>query len=1096
MPGPVDPRLLRRSAATRGYLVATVLVGLAQAGLIIGQAWLLASIVSGLWAGSGVDRQASSILGLAGVLGGRTVLAWLQPWLGHRAAAAVKSQLRKDILASRLRHPIDEVTSTGRLVALVGRGIDALDGWYAKYLPQLVLGVVVPLVVGVAVWRADVISAVTIALTLPLIPLFMVLIGQVTQHRMDKRWRVQSLLAHHFADLVAGLPTLQILGRARHQDRGLAVAETRHRRETLSTLRVAFLSSLALELLATLSVALVAVGIGLRVVDGELALITGLFVLVLAPEAYLPLRQVGVHYHDAADGMAAAREAFEIIDEEPHPQDHDLGSVSMITFDRAQVIDDTRARTAPLSATIHGGRITAIVGPSGSGKTTALTLLMGWQHPTAGRILLDGHELSEQTARAWRRQVAWVPQVPGLVPGTIADNVRLGAPRATEADVADALASCGASDLDPERSVGADGAALSVGERRRVALARARLRITVGGARWLLLDEPTAGLDADTEREVIAGLPDGIGVVVVTHRPAVRALADELIMIEPAPHDPAPTDCSPVPVRGALAPAEPSSAARFGVRTTAATSIVFGVLAAGSGIALLGTAGWLLSRAAQQPPVLHLLVAVTLVRAFGLGKGLFRYVERLTGHDAALRVQSALRIDTYRALSRRVLLGRRGHDVLSRVTSDVDAAQDDVVRVRLPIAVTAIVSVTMIIVASVFSLPYGILLAGCLVLAGIVAPVVGQRLAARTDVALATRRGALADVVGEIHELAPELSANDAVSDRLVRAAAADAELTAIDRQGARATGVAAGLQFLGVAVAVVGALLITGPAVAAGALDPNLVAVLALTPLALVEVLAVLPPAAQTATRSRTALARVRELDRAGAPLHRERTEDHSGSARVRLDELSIGWPGHDAVQTGIDLDLGPGDRMVLAGASGIGKTTLAATIAGLLAPMEGTVTVEGRVGLLSQDAYVFDTTVAENVRLGRIEARPEEIVEALHRVGLDLDPDRRVGEHGHALSGGEARRLAMARIVLARDEVIILDEPTEHLDADTAAALLRDIDELWPTSPMIVISHDPVHVADALDAKVWRLTPTHDRQSPRRSSHLAIQEPFASIM
>ncbi|MDN5725651.1 MAG: thiol reductant ABC exporter subunit CydD [Propionibacteriales bacterium] len=1070
--GPVDRRLLQRSAATRGYIAATVLVGLAQAGLIITQAWLLARIAAGLWAGQGLDPWWSEIVGLAAALAGRGLLSWIQPLLGHRASAAVKSQLRSDILASRLRQPTGMETSTGRLVTLVGRGIEALDGWYAKYLPQLVLGVIVPVVVGIAIWSADVISAVTIALTLPLIPLFMVLIGQVTQHRMDKRWRVQSTLAHHFADLVAGLPTLQILGRARGQDRGLAAVEDRHRRETMSTLRVAFLSSLALELLATLSVALVAVSIGLRVVDGDLALVTGLFVLVLAPEAYLPLRQVGMHYHDAVDGMAAARDAFALIDESPEPDDVDLAPVSMITFDGVQVIDDGRPRTTALSATIRSGTTTALVGQSGSGKTTALTLLMGWQRPSVGRILLDGTELTEQTARAWRRQVAWVPQVPGLVPGTIADNVGLGTPSATADEIADALQHCGAESLDPARPVGDDGAGLSVGERRRVALARARLRITVGGARWLLLDEPTAGLDADTEREVIAGLPSGAGVLVVTHRPAVRALAGELIMIEPVPATIKPeAGAGPVRQTAPAVPAGVTPEPRFGIGATSLGAVVLGVLAAGSGVALLGTAGWLLSRAAQQPPVLHLLVAVTLVRAFGLGKGLFRYVERLTGHGAALRVQSALRIDTYRVLSRRLLLGRRGHDVLSRVTTDVEAAQDDVVRVRLPIAVAAVVLLGCVVLTAVISWPYGLLLAGCLVIAGLLAPRLGQRLAAGANARAAASRGELAEVVGEIHELAPELAANDASEGRLDRARRIDAELTAIDRRGALAAGVAAGGQFLAISVAVVGALVIAGPAVAAGGLDPNLVAVLALTPLAMLEVLATLPPAAQTATRSRTALARVAQLTTAGAPLHRPRTDDAAPvtEPRLCLVDAAVGWPGHEAVLTGLNLDLGPGDRVVLAGPSGVGKTTLAATIAGLLAPLDGSVCVDGRVGLLSQDAYVFDTTVAENVRLGRIDASDAELSEALSRVGLDLDLDRRVGEHGHALSGGEARRLAMARIVLAGDDVIILDEPTEHLDAATAAALLHDVDRLWPDAPMIVISHDPERVADALGAELW---------------------------
>ncbi|HIT76844.1 MAG TPA: thiol reductant ABC exporter subunit CydD, partial [Candidatus Avipropionibacterium avicola] len=523
MAAPIDPRLLRRSAATRGYLIATVAVGLAQTAALVAQAWLVATSVVGIVDGGGFSSDLARRLGLlAGVVAVRSGLAWAQQWLGHRASAAVKSQLRTEVMAARLRRPQQAGVSQGRLATLVGPGLDALDGWYAKFLPQLVLGVLAPVVVIVMVGRVDLLSAVIIAATLPLIPLFMVLVGLATQHQLDRRWRANAVLGHHFADLLAGLTTLQLFGRARSQAVGLERTERRHRSETMRTLRVAFLSSLVLELLATLSVALVAVTVGLRVVDAQLALLPALFVLVLAPEAFLPLRQVGAHYHDAADGTAAASEALGLI-ESADPDQPDDAQIPTVT--RIQMSGVGTDRTAELSAELRRGELTVVTGPSGSGKTTALHLLMGWLQPTSGRITLHGDDdivLDPSTAAAWRRQVAWVSQDPALAPGTVEDNIRFGT-LATRQQAREALDRCGGATIDLDLLVGDDDQGLSVGERRRVALARALLRVELAGAGWLLLDEPTAGLDADTEAEVIAQLPAELGVVLVSHRPAVIA---------------------------------------------------------------------------------------------------------------------------------------------------------------------------------------------------------------------------------------------------------------------------------------------------------------------------------------------------------------------------------------------------------------------------------------------------------------------------------------------------------------------------------------------------------------------------------------------
>lgn len=526
MAKPIDPRLWRRAAATRTYMVAGVAVGTVTAVALVAQAWLIATMVSTAFTRGPASAYpfggvGAGLAALGGVVAARAILMWFSSWLAHRSAARVKSQLRTDIIAARLAAPRDASLSTGQLVQVVTKGLDNLDGYFGRYLPQLALAVTVPAIVGTAILFTDWESTLVVAITLPLIPVFMILIGLATQAQMDRSWRTQSRLGNHFHDLVVGLPTLQAFGRATSQTTGLVINEDRHRTQTMATLRVSFLSGGVLELLATYSVALVAVPIGLQLAFGRMDLMTGLFVLVLVPEVYLPVRQVGVHYHDSIDGLTAAEEAFAVIDAgsaAPHQNTGAAGTGIDLTDLTVRYGDRTVLRDFSLH--LDPGEIVALTGPSGCGKSTALAALMGFVTPEAGTVRVGG-------------RVAWVAQEPGMITGTIADNVRLGDPTASDAAVADALTRAGGASLQPDRHVGDRGEGLSAGERRRVALARALVRLDAG-ARWLILDEPTAGLDADTEATVIATLrATGTGALVVTHRPAVIDAADRVVALRP-----------------------------------------------------------------------------------------------------------------------------------------------------------------------------------------------------------------------------------------------------------------------------------------------------------------------------------------------------------------------------------------------------------------------------------------------------------------------------------------------------------------------------------------------------------------------------------
>jgi thiol reductant ABC exporter CydD subunit len=540
--------LLRYARATRTFLFVSVALGSLAALLIVAQAWLLADVVARAFIDDmSLARLRTPLAILLAVVVTRAVLAWVAELAASRSSARAKSQLRTALLERIPALCTDssrEQRRTGELAILATRGIDALDGYFSLYLPQLLLAVIVPVVVIVAVLFGDWISAAIIALTIPLIPLFMALVGASTRERMDRQLESLERLAGHFLDVVAGLPTLKVFGRARAQAASIREITELYRTTAMSTLRVTFLSSLILELVATIAVALVAVAIGLRLMDGHLDLRTALFALVLAPEAYLPLRRLGANYHASAEGMAAAERVFAVL-ETPLPSTGSRADIpDMALTDLAieglwiAYPDRFEPALADVSLTVRAGETLALVGPSGCGKSTLLGVLLGLLRPERGAIRVGGVELSELDPDAWRARLAWVPQRPYLFHASIADNVRLGRRDASNEEVRAALADAGLADAvanlpaGSETILGEHGAGLSAGERQRLALARAFLR----DAPLLLLDEPTAGLDGHTEREIVQSirrLARGRTVVLVAHRPALVAMADRVHSLVP-----------------------------------------------------------------------------------------------------------------------------------------------------------------------------------------------------------------------------------------------------------------------------------------------------------------------------------------------------------------------------------------------------------------------------------------------------------------------------------------------------------------------------------------------------------------------------------
>ncbi|OYO25109.1 thiol reductant ABC exporter subunit CydC [Enemella dayhoffiae] len=510
-----------------------------------------------------------------------------------------------------------------------------------------------------------------------------------------------------------------------------------------------------------------------------------------------------------------------------------------------------------------------------------------------------------------------------------------------------------------------------------------------------------------------------------------------------------------------LASEVPRAGLRFGA------ALLLSLLASLSGVVLMGASGWLISRAAEHPPVLHLQVAIVVVRACGLSRAVFRYLERLVSHEVALQLQSALRIRTYAHLAATTLLGRRRGDLLIRVVSDVAAVMDLVVRVAVPFASAGLLAVAVSAAVGVLSPVAGLALLVSAVLAGWIVPRLAALASRRADAETVGLRAELAVLTRELNRSAYDLAAYGDTSRRDALLAV-DARMRAAESRAAVVRGAAAGLQVLAAGAAVLVALWVGVPAVADGSLSRVNLAVLVLVPLALHEVLAPLTQAAQTLTRARTALDRVGEV-LAALPIGRGDRADERPDPEplLELDRATLGWPVGQALLTEVSLGVRPGERVALVGPSGIGKTTAAATLMGLIPPLAGSATTRGTVGYLAQDAHIFNTSVAENVRIGNRDASDDEVRTALARAGLELPLQRIVGEEGSKLSGGEARRLALARVLVGVRQCWILDEPTEHLDAETAEGLLEDLWRLTADGAVLVITHDQ-RLADACDRVV----------------------------
>ena len=979
----------------------------------------------------------------------RALASWASTAYAARAGIGAKRQLRRELVNRVLA---DRGGREGSLAAIGALGLDELDDWYRTVLPAITATATVPLIVGSRILFADWISALVVVLTVPLVPVFMILVGQYTRDRTDAATATLQRLSDHLVELARGLPVLVGLGRVAEQSAALRRISDDHRTTTMRTLRTAFLSSLVLELIATISVAIVAVVVGVRLINGMLPLEVGLIALVLAPECYAPLRAVGSAFHASQSGLAAMRRARETIDAPRASRSIAPGELGA---------DELTVRVInALSFDLPRGSVTLIEGPSGSGKSTLLDVLAGIVLPESGS--LRGIDPAK---------VAYVPQHPRTVGRTVREELGF---YGSEVDAV----------MHRLRLPDADPAQLSPGELRRLAIGRGVLRVTEG-AELLLLDEPTAHLDpasAELVERELDMLRGRVTMVLASHEENVARLADRRVVLGASTFRAAEKAEPSSWVEPVETPIEQTAGTPWRelvtfvrpMRWRFALATVVGAAATLFAITLLGVSGWLIVRAAEETAIMYLMVAIVGVRFFGIGRAVLRYCERLLTHDASLGAVTTLRLRLWSGLAARGPASRAlttGGAALDHLVLAADRVRDLVPRVVLPIA-TALVAVVALVIA-VAALHAPALPALWPLLVAVVAAPVAALLADRhATVAAAANRALVLRRFVALVGAAGDLASNGVGGRVRDDITALDDRTSAEAQRGARALGLGSAIVIA--ACAFTAALMLGASTGASGPIT----AVLVLLALGFVEPLTALVDAAQQWPSLAQALRQVSRMTAErgeAAPARRERVHT------LELRDLSTTWPGASAPAfAGVSATAERGDWIVVEGVSGSGKSTLLATILGFVPASSGSVLFDGsaeqaRVAWCPQQGHLFDSTIRANLLLARSkDDKPTDadLVDAITRVGLlpllDRLPeglDTRVGAQGAALSGGERQRLAVARALLTRADVILLDEPTAHLDAEGAAELMHDLRDALAESITVLVTH---HADEALAGDV----------------------------
>jgi ATP-binding cassette subfamily C protein CydCD len=1054
------------------------------------------------------------------------------------------------------------------------QGVEELEPYFSQFLPQLILAVIIPVTYLVVVIQIDVLSAVVFCVTAPLIPLFMFLIGSKAELQTKKQWKTLSRLSAYFLEVIQGLPALKLLGRSREQVEKLKGASEDYRKTTMSVLRVTFLSALVLELITTLATAIVAVQIGLRLLYGWIEFEQAFLILLLAPEFYSPLRMLGLRFHAAISGHAAGERIFSLLDdlgligkkgkfeEAAHPSPANVSRElpgEIVFKDVSFQYPGGEAILHGVSFTIKAGEKTAIVGLSGAGKSTLAALLMGFIKPSSGEIWMGANLLKQNIEGLSPISVAWVPQTPYLFHDSVAKNVRLGKPEASQAEMILAAQKAHADEFIQrlprvyETVIGERGARLSAGQAQRIALARAFLM----DAPLIILDEGTANLDPETEDLIQASVEALIHnktVIWIAHRINTIKGADQIIVLEQGKviqqgqHEALIKEGGlytnlVVAALGSEKRIEEHNGQRISERVAwiepriernlqwalenqssfsmetegdgegekiktwqlwaslwewlkpspawIVLSIVFGTATILCGMGLMGASAYIISAAALHPSIATLQIAIVGVRFFGLGRGCFRYVERLFSHDATFRILAQIRVSLFQGLDRLKparIVGFRSGDLLSRATQDISGLEAFYVRSVAP----PVIGFLIMLITSAYLVSYGMeIFLGYIVIALAVAgflPALVSWISKKPGAAVTEAKQGLSVAILDGLQGLADLCAYRQVKNQVELVRSENRKLVQAQAKISTVQAVQVTLGLVGTYLGGWAVLYLAISRVENGAIAGVYLAVLGLVALFSFEAITPLPAAAQSLTLNLEATRRLLEIT------HRGEISESPNSANLLPEQYDLEITGlrfaypvlkgmmeerdektSGLVLDGIDISLPRGKKIAIVGPSGVGKTTLIQLILGFWDVYQGTIFINKQnhkqytseqlcqnLAVVPQGSFLFNGTIRDNLLLAQSEANEVELEEACRLAQIDefVDSlpdglDTWVGEQGLRLSGGERQRIILARAMLKKSPLLILDEPTANLDAITELRVMEAILRSKADQSIILCTH-----------------------------------------